>query len=64
MQNEKEKAKKAWPFRYAERFSGTSVFCLLFLAMKKSKSPSRLERQSQTIEEIYNTNKIYFKGTR
>ena len=41
--------KREWPFRYAERFSGTSLFCLLFLAMQKSKCRSRHERQSQSI---------------
>jgi len=27
--------KRAWPFRYAERFSGTRLLCLLFLAIAK-----------------------------
>ncbi len=50
----KAESKKAWPFRYAERFSGTSppLADLLFLAMKKSKSRSRLERQSQAVVEF------------
>lgn len=36
----KVSSQKAWPFRYAERFSGTSPprADLLFLAMQKSKS--------------------------
>jgi hypothetical protein len=34
----KAESQKVWPFRYAERFSGTSppLADLLFLAMKKS----------------------------
>ena len=46
------------PFRYAERFSGTSVFYLLFLVMQKSKSQSRLERQSQTIDHTLSIKEI------
>ncbi|MBK9256668.1 MAG: hypothetical protein IPM42_14365 [Saprospiraceae bacterium] len=66
MPNDKIECQKAWPFRYAERFSGTSpprrivyFFSALYskgicIDMKKSKSLSRLERQSPTAEEIWN----------
>ena len=66
--NKKIECQKARPFRYAERFSGTRLFCLLFLSIKKVKASrgwsdnAKLRKKNKT-PNLYSKLNVVFNLT-